>query len=344
MKTLRVAVNGCGRIGRSFVRVALSDPRIELVAINDIAPIEQVAYLLRFDTVYGKSSFAVAAREAPNPTLILGKREVFYLTEKEPENLPWQRLEIDVAVEASGFFASFSEAYRHLRAGAKRVVISGPAKDDPTGEAPGATVLLGVNEEELSRCRVSSNASCTTNAASPPLAILNETIGVSKALLSTVHGYTATQSLVDRPNRRGLREGRAAAANIVPTSTGAARATTKAIRDLEGKFDGISMRVPVTVGSIVDVTCHMKRETTREEINETLRRAAGEKRWEGIFTVTEEELVSSDIIGSRYASVADLSLTRVVGGDLVKVLAWYDNEMGYSYTLLEHVVKAGQLL
>jgi len=202
-------------------------------------------------------------------------------------------------------------------------------------------VLMGVNEEKLSTCLITSNASCTTNAGSPLIAILDETIGIEKAVLNTVHGYTASQSLVDGPSKRGFREGRAAAQNIVPSSTGAAIAVTEAFTKLHGLFDGISMRVPVVAGSIVDVTFVAKRETTVDEVNNILKKASLEERWKGIFTVTEEELVSSDILGSPYGSIADLNFTRVVGGNLVKVLAWYDNEVGYCYTLLDHVIKFG---
>jgi glyceraldehyde 3-phosphate dehydrogenase len=227
-------------------------------------------------------------------------------------------------------------------AGAKKVVITGPVKDEPTGGIAGATVLMGMNEESLANCVITSNASCTTNAGSPLMAILGEKIGIEKALLNTVHAYTASQGIVDGPNKKDFREGRAAAQNIVPSSTGAAIAVTKVLPDLQGKFDGISIRVPVVVGSIVDITFLAKRDTTVEEVNSILKEAAKSDRWKNIFTVTEEPLVSSDIVGNRHASIADLALTRVVGGNLVKVLAWYDNEMGYTYTLVDHVIKTAQ--
>jgi glyceraldehyde 3-phosphate dehydrogenase len=260
-------------------------------------------------------------------------------SEKEPTKLPWKDLDIDVVVESTGLFTATDKAQVHINAGAKRVVISAPIKDD---ESP--TVLMGQNEDKLKTTKISSNASCTTNAGGPIMAILDETIGVEKAMLNTVHAYTASQALVDGPSKKDLREGRAAAQNIVPSSTGAAIAVTKVMTHMKGMFDGISIRVPVPVGSIVDVTFISKKNTTAEEVNSILEKASKEARWKGIFTVTKEDLVSSDIVGNSHASIADLAFTRVVGGNLVKVLAWYDNEMGYTYTLVEHVVKAGRLI
>ncbi len=341
MKKIRVAINGAGRIGRAFMKVAHERPEIDIVAINDLGDAQNIAYLIKYDSVYGKAPFDVSVGD-DGKKIVLGKDETIFLSEKEPANLPWKDLDIDVVVESTGFFTSFEKAKAHLDAGAKKVVVTAPMKDDPNPEVPGATILMGVNEEKLSTCVISSNASCTTNSASPLIAILDEALGIEKAILNTVHGYTATQSLVDGPAKKGFREGRAAAQNIVPSSTGAAIAVTKAFPKLEGLFDGVSMRVPVIAGSIVDVTFISKKETTKEEVNEILKKASKEERWKGVFTITEEELVSSDILGSPYGSIADLDLTRVIGGNLVKVCAWYDNEMGYTYTLVEHVVKAGK--
>lgn len=245
-------------------------------------------------------------------------------------------------MESTGRFESYVAAKAHIDAGARKVVVSAPVKGEPVPGIPGATVLMGINEEKLATCQITSNASCTTNSASPVLQILHEQIGIEKAILNTVHGYTATQKLVDAPAARDFRRGRAAAANIVPSTTGAASAVTAAITALEGKFDGLAVRVPVLAGSIADVTFIARRSTTAEEVNRILKKAAGEERWQNIFSVTEEPLVSSDIIGSPYASIADLALTKVVGGNLVKVMAWYDNEIGYTHTLVEHVIKAGQ--
>lgn len=323
---IRVAINGAGRIGRAFYKLALANPQVEVVAVNDLGDKANIEYLLRHDTVYGHWE---------------GKFDVKFSQEKDPAKLPWKDLNIDVVVESTGFFASYAGAKAHLDAGAKRVVVTAPMKDEPVSGVEGATVLMGVNEEKLATCLITSNASCTTNAGSPLIAILDQAIGIEKALLNTTHGYTASQSLVDGPSKRGFREGRAAGQNIVPSSTGAAIAVTKAFTKLEGLFDGISMRVPVPAGSIVDITFIAKRNTTKEEVNEILKKAAGEEKWKGVFAVTEEELVSSDILGSKYGSIADLNFTRVVGGNLVKVLAWYDNEVGYCHTLLEHVIKLG---
>jgi len=277
---------------------------------------------------------------------------VAFLSERDPKKLPWGALNIDIVVESTGFFASYEKASAHLKAGAKRVVITAPAEGADGGSAEGgsaedalgATVLVGINEEKLETCRISSNASCTTNAASPPVQILHEAIGIEKAILNTTHAYTATQSLVDSPVGKDFRRGRAAAHNIIPSTTGAALATTEAITALKGKFDGVALRVPVVAGSIVDITFIAKRPTSKEEVNAILKQAAGQVRWQSVFSVTEEPIVSSDIIGSPYASVADLSMTCVVDGTLVKVLAWYDNEMGYANALLQHVLAASRHL
>ncbi len=330
---IRVAINGFGRIGRAFVRRSRGRG-IEIVAVNDLGSLENLAYLLKYDTVYGRAPFPVETKEG---ALVVDGREVKFVSEKDPANLPWRDLQVDVVVESTGFFTDYDKAQAHIAAGAKRVIITAPVKND---SELGATVLMGVNEERLVTCKISSNASCTTNAASPVIAILDETIGIEKAALSTAHAYTASQSIVDGPSKKDMKEGRAAAQNIVPTSTGAAIAVTKAYPQLEGKFDGIALRVPVAAGSIADITFIAKRETTAEEVNDILRTAAADARWEGIFTVTDEELVSSDIVGEPYASIADLGMTRVVGGNLVKVLAWYDNEKGYTEALVRHVLKA----
>ncbi len=338
MKTIKVAVNGAGRIGRAFIKLARTRPEIEIVAINDLGDINNIAYLLKYDTAYGVSDFEV---KVEGTHLWVDGKSIAYVSEKDPALLPWGKLGVDVAVESTGFFNSYEKAQAHITAGAKKVVISAPVKDEPLAGMTGATVLMGLNEEKLATCQITSNASCTTNAGSPLIAILDEAIGIEKAVLNTVHGYTASQGLVDGPNKKDYREGRSAAQNIVPSSTGAAIAVTKALPQLVGKFDGISIRVPVVVGSIVDVTFIAKRDTTALEVNTILKKAAADDRWAKIFTVTEEQLVSSDIKGSPFASIADLSFTRVVGGNLVKVLAWYDNEMGYTNTLVDHVIKAG---
>lgn len=331
----RIAINGFGRIGRTFFRMAYDHPDFEIVAINDLGSLESLAYLLRYDTVFGHFEGEVSVVEGG---LLINGKKIDFLSEKDPKALPWGDKGIDIVVESTGFFASYEGSKAHLDAGAKRVVITGPVKDDPVAAGvTGATILMGVNDASLSSCTITSNASCTTNATSPLIGILSEAIGIEKAILNTTHAYTASQSLVDGPSKKDLREGRAAAQNIVPSSTGAAKATTLAHTHLAGKFDGISIRVPVALGSIVDVTFIASRDTTVEEVNEALTKAASSDQWKTLFAVTNEPLVSSDIIGARFAAIADLEMTRVVDGNLVKVLAWYDNESSYTHTLVEHV-------
>lgn len=340
MKKIKVAINGFGRIGRAFFRIAKNIDEIEIVAINDIGDIENIAYLLKYDSVYGKSGFEVSIKE---DTLIVDGKEIKFLKEKDPIKLPWKNLDIDIAVESTGIFASYEKSKMHLEAGAKRVVVSAPVKDAPSEGIAGHTILMGVNDEALKVCDISSNASCTTNAVSPIISILNEKIGIEKAVLNTIHGYTATQNIVDGPNKN-FRRGRAGGINIVPSTTGAAIAVAKAMPELEGKFDGIALRVPVVLGSIADITFITKKDTSVEEVNEILETAVKEARWKGIFAITKEHIVSSDIIGDMHGAIADLSFTRVVGGNLVKVLSWYDNEIGYANTLVKHVVSSAKHL
>ena len=345
MKKKRVAINGFGRIGRSFFRAAREREEIEIVAINDLGDAENLAYLLTYDTAYGKSGIEVSVRrEGDDSYLVADGRDIRFLSEKDPALLPWGSLGVDIVVESTGFFADYGKSKAHLDAGAKRVVISAPVKGEPVPGIAGGTVLMGINEEAFRDVQISSNASCTTNAAGPVMQILHETVGIEKALLNTVHGYTATQALVDSPNSKDFRRGRAAAQNIIPATTGAAIAVTKVIPDLDGKFDGIALRVPVITGSIADMTFITKRDTTVEEVNSILADAAKEDRWNKIFSTTKDPIVSSDIIGSPYAAIADLGFTRVVGGNLVKVLSWYDNETGYSHAMLEHVIASGNAL
>lgn len=349
MQPRKVAINGFGRIGRAFLKVSLMRNDMEVVAINDLGDIHNLAYLLQYDTVYRVSPFDVKA-EVVSPEeqylmITMGevKRKIRVLQIKDPATLPWKDMDIDVVVESTGLFTAYDKANVHIIAGAKHVVISAPAKKGET-DVEGETVLLSVNEEKFGTCKITSNASCTTNASSPLIAILDESLGIEKAVLNTVHAYTASQSIVDGPNKKDFREGRAAAQNIVPAATGAAIAVTKAFTKLDGLFDGISMRVPVPAGSIVDITFIAKRPTTAEEVNKILTDASQTEKWNTIFAVTTDELVSSDILGLPFASIADLSMTRVVGGNLVKVLAWYDNEMGYTHTLVEHVARASSHL
>jgi glyceraldehyde 3-phosphate dehydrogenase len=341
VKKLKVAINGFGRIGRAFLKIAWEHPDIEIIAVNDLGSVESLAYLLKYDTVYRTWLHDIKHDEK---RIWIDGKEVEFVSEKDTTKLPWRKMEIDVVVESTGLFTSFDKAQFHLDCGAKKVVISAPAKESDDLTVKGETILMSVNEEKFGTCDITSNASCTTNAASPLIGILHEALGIEKAILNTVHGYTASQALVDGPSKKDLREGRAAAQNIVPSSTGAAIAVTKAFPELENKFDGISIRVPVPAGSIVDVTFIAKRNTTTEEVNNILKKAAQDPKWMKVFAVTEEPLVSSDILGNSHASIADLAMTRVVGGNLVKVIGWYDNEMGYTATLVDHVIKTGSII
>ena len=339
MKT-RIAINGFGRIGRLFFRQAWNHKQLEIVAINDLGDIENLAYLLKYDSVYRQ--FGNEVKAVGNELVIDGK-PVKVLQEKDPNNLPWKNLKIDIAVESTGMFESFEKARMHLTAGAKRVVISAPAKDEERPDAK--TILLGVNENQFKTCRITSNGSCTTNATSPVAAIMSENPGVKKAFLNTVHGYTATQNLVDGPTKgKDFRRGRAAAQNISPSFTGAVISVIRALPELEGKFGGVAMRVPIVSGSIGDFTFLAKRKTSVEEINAILKKAAASARWKGILKVTEDQIVSSDIIGESYGAIVDLKFTQVVDGDFVKVFSWYDNEWGYVTTLVGHVLKAAEHL
>lgn len=336
----KVAINGFGRIGRTFLRMVAERDDMEVVAVNDLGDLSNLAYLLKYDTAYGRSPFPVEVKDG---ALVANGKVVKFLSERDPAKLPWGALGVDVVVESTGVFETYEKAKVHLAAGAKHVVISAPAKGDPEAAGvKGGTALMGVNDETISGWEISSNASCTTNATSPLIAILHEGVGIERALLNTVHAYTATQSLQDGPAKGDdYRRGRAAAQNIVPNSTGAAISVTEAYPALKGKFDGIALRVPVPVGSIVDITFVASRPTTKDEINDIMKKAAASEKWQGLFAVSEEQLVSSDIIGATHASIADLNFTRVVDGTLVKVLGWYDNETSYTATLVAHVLKAG---
>jgi glyceraldehyde 3-phosphate dehydrogenase len=349
MRTVRVAINGFGRIGRLFFRAAFGMPEFEIAAVNDLGDLENFVYLLKYDTVYGRYPHDVRGltrteRGLTQNYLAVDGQEITFLQVRDPAQLPWKDLKIDIAVEATGFFESYEKAKAHLDAGAKRVVLTAPAKDDDG--ALGRTILVGVNDESLKTCSITSNGSCTTNSVSPVIEVLSENPGILKATLSTVHAYTATQNLVDGPVRGGkdYRRGRAAAQNIVPSTTGAAIAVTRATPSLKGKFDGLAFRVPAAVGSISDITFVAKRKTSVEEVNDILKKAAKEPRWQGILKVSEDQLVSSDIIGEPYGAIVDLNFTKVIDGDLVKVLSWYDNEAGYVATLIKHLRGIAQLL
>ena len=339
-KKVRVAINGFGRIGRLFFRQAFDNENLEIVAINDLGDLNNLAYLLKYDTVYRAFPGGVEVKDG---NLLIDGNTVKYLQVKDAAALPWKDLNIDIVVESTGAFESYEKAKVHLDAGAKRVVITAPAKD--ADGAMGQTILNNINEDQFKVCKISSNGSCTTNAAAPVIKILEESIGIEKAILSTTHAYTATQSIVDSPTKGAdYRRGRAGAQNMSPSTTGAAIAVTRAIPSLAGKFDGIAIRVPVVTGSIADITFISKKKTTVEEINMIFKKAAADPKWIGIFTAVEDQVVSSDIIGMPYGAIVDLNFTKVVDGNLVKVLYWYDNEMGYVQTLVDHVIKASHNL
>lgn len=323
----KIAINGFGRIGRNAFKLAFERDDIEVVAINDLTDTKTLAHLLKHDSTYGTYHYDVSYDE--NSIFVDGK-QIRVLAEKDPALLPWGEFGVDVVIEATGLFVQPDKARAHINAGAKKVVISAPAKGE------GAKfIVLGVNEHELTReDDIISNASCTTNCIAPVMAILEREFGIEKSLMTTVHSYTASQRILDAP-AKDLREARSAAENIVPTTTGAAIATAKVIPSLVGKFDGLSVRVPTAVVSLSDITAVLKRNTTKEEINEVFKRAAADPFYQGILTVTEEPLVSTDFKGNSHSTIVDLELTNVIGGNLVKVVAWYDNEWGYSNRLVE---------
>lgn len=340
---IKIAINGFGRIGRQFFKAISERNEFEVVAINDLGDANNLIYLLKYDSAQGKWDIdASVLEEGSEKFIVINGKKIRFLQERDPASLPWGDLGIDIVVESTGFFTEYEKAKAHLDAGAKRVVISAPGKGEEG--VLGKTILMGINDNEFNTCQISSNGSCTTNSVSPVAQIMSETVGVKKAILNTVHGYTATQKLVDGPDAKDWRRGRAAAQNIIPSTTGAAIAVTKAIKNLEGKFDGIAMRVPVISGSVADFTFLAERETSVDELVNIFKDAANQERWKGIFSVTDEPIVSSDIIGTRYAAIVDLSFIRVVDGDLVKILSWYDNEMGYTYSLVAHVIEAAKTL
>jgi glyceraldehyde 3-phosphate dehydrogenase len=335
MKT-RVAINGFGRIGRNAFKIAFDRSDLEIVAINDLTATEVLAYLLKHDSNYGLYDHKVGFDEHH---LIVDGHKIPVTAEKDPTALPWKDMKVDVVIESTGRFTKKEDAGMHLTAGAKKVVISAPTKS-----ADVETLVIGANEDELDKAGdIVSNASCTTNSLAAVMSIMNTTFGIENAMLTTVHSYTATQALQDGP-AKDMRESRAAAENIVPTTTGAAIAVTLAIPELKGKFDGLSVRVPSPVVSLSDVTMVLKRATTVEEINEVFKKAVKEPYYQGILDISEEPLVSKDYVGNSHSGIVDLLLTNVVGGNLVKVVVWYDNEWGYSNRLVELVADVGRLV
>lgn len=334
---IRIAINGFGRIGRNAFKIAFAHPELKIVAVNDLTDTKTLAYLLAHDSNYGHYDQKVSFDEK---NIIVAGESIPVLAVKEPEKLPWREMEVDIVIESTGRFTTGADAGLHLKAGAKRVVLSAPAKGDDKSVS---TNVISVNEGDFGDAKVISNASCTTNNITPIAAIIEETFGIEKAMMTTIHSYTASQALQDGP-AKDLREGRNAAENIVPTSTGATIAAALALPALKGIFAGLSVRVPTPVVSLSDFTFLTKKPTTAEEVNSVIRKAAASERYRGVLTYTEEELVSSDFVGDPHSSIADLNLTNVVGGNMVKVVAWYDNEWGYSNRLVEMVALVGKSL
>lgn len=338
-KKIKVAINGFGRIGRQAFKLALEKPELEVVAINDLTSPQVLAHLLKYDSNYGHYPEEIGFDETH---IIVAGKKYEVIAEKEPEKLPWAKLMVDVVIESTGRFTDSEKAGAHIKAGAKRVIISAPAKDE--GITP--TIVLGVNEKDYKKQQIISNASCTTNCITPVMSVLQGKFGIAKAFMTTIHSYTAEQNLVDGPPPGGksndLRRARSAAENIIPTSTGAAISATQALPELKGKFDGVAFRVPTPVGSLSDFVLLLNKKTTVSEINKAFKDAAKSKTYKGILEVTEEQIVSSDIVGNPASCIVDLSLTQVIDGDFVKVVAWYDNEFGYSNRLVEQVVMVGK--
>lgn len=324
----KIAINGFGRIGRASLKVIMETPDLEVVAVNDLMTIENAAYLLQYDSVYRTYSKEVHSHE---DHLHIGDKKVKYLSVKNPADLPWKELEVDTVIESTGIFTNREDAEKHIYAGAKHVVISGPTKSVDT-----PTIVHGVNTQD-GKVAIFSCASCTTNNISPIIEIMGRRIGIKKAILNTTHAYTASQSIVDGPSKKKPRMGRAAAMNLVPASTGAAVATIKTLPQYEGKFDGIAVRTPVVVGSISDITFLAERPTSAEEINNILKEEAATDRYKKVVSVSDQPLVSSDIIQSTFASVVDSEMTRVVDGDLCKIMAWYDNEWGFTNQMIRQI-------
>ena len=324
---IKLAINGFGRIGRNAFKIAFERRDVKIVAINDLTDTKTLAHLLKHDSSYGTYDRDV---KFDDENLIVDGEKIRVFSEKEPRNLPWGEFQVDVVIESTGFFTDPKKAADHLEAGARKVVISAPVK----GEGA-KTIVIGVNEDIVTADdKILSNASCTTNCIAPVMKVLEDNFGIEKALMTTVHSYTASQRILDAP-AKDLREARAAAENIVPTSTGASKAAALTIPSLKGKFDGLSVRVPTPVVSLADITAVLKRDTTIEELQTVFKKAAKEPFYEGILGVSEEPLVSIDYRGNSHSSIVDLPLINVVAGNLVKIVAWYDNEWGYSNRLVE---------
>ncbi|WP_136465921.1 type I glyceraldehyde-3-phosphate dehydrogenase [Flagellimonas onchidii] len=327
---MRIGINGMGRIGRAALKVINDTPGLEVVAVNDIVSVENTAYLLKYDTVYGVYEKEVS--HEPDILMVDGQK-IHYTSIRNPEELPWKEHQVDLVIESTGVFTKGEDAGRHLKAGAKTVVISAPTKSEDT-----PTVVHGVNGED-GNTSIFSCASCTTNNISPVVEVLGRRIGIKKAIMTTVHAYTASQGIVDTPSGKNFRMGRAGAQNLIPTTTGAAIATTKALPEYTGKFDGVAIRVPVPVGSISDMTFVTEKSVTAKEVNKILMEESKTERYAKVLDVTDEPIVSSDIIKSPYASTVDLAMTRVVDGDLLKVMTWYDNEWGFTNQMIRQILE-----
>jgi glyceraldehyde 3-phosphate dehydrogenase len=325
-----VAINGLGRIGRATLKILVDTANLNLVAVNDLVPTDNLVYLLKYDTVYGRYDREIKANGS---VMTVGNQEYKVFNEKDPANLPWSELDIDIVFECTGVFRKREDLEKHIQAGAKHVILSAPAKSEDV-----ITVVYGVNDADNNRTKVISCASCTTNCIAPVVEVIDRHFGVRKANMTTIHAYTASQGIVDQPSKK-MRRGRAGAANLVPTSTGAAIATTKTLPKLKGCFDGVAVRGPVPVGSIADINFVVQKQTTVDEVNRVLAEEAESERYKGVLGVTTDELVSSDIIRDPRASIVDASMTKVIDGDLVKVMSWYDNEWGYSNQMVREAVE-----
>jgi glyceraldehyde 3-phosphate dehydrogenase len=336
MAKTRLAINGFGRIGRAAFKIAFERDDVEVVAFNDLTDNDTLAHLLKYDTAYGRYAHSVSS---DGDSITVDGQKIAILEEPDPAKLPWEDMKIDVVIESTGRFVKAEDARKHVEAGAKKVVVSAPAKGEGV-----TTIVLGVNDGDLEDGGdIYSNASCTTNCITPPATVIERAFGIEKAMMTTIHSYTSDQNIQDGPHK-DLRRARAAAQNIIPTSTGAAVAAADALPSLKGIFDGMALRVPTVNGSLSDFTFLLKKNVTVDEVNEAFKQAATEPYFKGILEVTEDPIVSSDIIGNSHSSIVDLSLTQVVGGNMVKIIAWYDNEWGYSNRLVELVADIGKSL
>lgn len=329
---MKIAINGMGRIGRAALKIINETPGLEVVAVNDLVSADNIAYLLKYDTVYGVYEKKVSSTE---DSLVVDGKSIKFYSIRNPEELPWKENDVDVVIESTGVFTKSEDMDKHIAAGAKTVVLSAPTKDT---DMP--TIVHGVNTSDEGISSFSC-ASCTTNNISPIMEILGRRIGVKKAIMTTIHAYTASQGMVDSPSKKNFRLGRAGAANIIPTTTGAAIATTLVIPELEKKFDGVAVRVPIPVGSLSDMTLVLEKNVSIEEANDILKEEAATSRYREVLSVTNDPIVSSDIVKSPFASTVDLSMTKVVDGDLLKIMTWYDNEWGFTNQMVREIAALG---